>query len=280
MMSQLRGDDVLRCFRIAGECRDLGADSTAWQTHLAERVRGVLDAQVVIAGNTLHLAPGRQPVSLSTIRVGWRDESAQRAWREYVDTVQLQHTPEYSRIVNSDTANSVLLTRDDVWDRTTWYRSRTFNERHLPSGIDDYILSIVAVPRLDLFHSLWVHRGVGEEPFTSRQRRMLALLHAELGALIGGALASAQEPELQGLTRRQRDTLDALLTGDSEKQIAARLGISVATAHEYVVSVYRHYAVNSRPELMARFIGRSRPALRPPSELPDRIPGRAPRAGK
>jgi DNA-binding CsgD family transcriptional regulator len=255
---RLQANDVLRCFRIAGECRELGADATGWQTHLAERVRGVLEAQVVIAGNTLHLAAGRQPVSLSTIRVGWRDESARRTWHDYADTVPMQQTPEYSRIVGSD-GGGVLLCRDDVWDRTTWYRSRTFNERHLPSGIDDYILSIVAVPHLDLFHSLWVHRGIGEKPFSARQREILSLLHAELGSLIGRALASACEPALQGLTRRERDTLDALLLGDSEKQIAARLGISTATAHEYVVSVYRHYRVSSRGELMARFVGRAAP---------------------
>src|SRR5688572_173756 len=148
---QLRADDVLRCFRIAGECRELGADSTGWQTHLAERVRAALEAQVVIARNTLHLAAGLRPVSLSTIRVGWRDEAAQRAWHDYVETVPMQQTPEYSRVINSGAAGGegkaggrggVLLSRHDVWDNTTWYRSRTFNERHLPSGIDDYILSI------------------------------------------------------------------------------------------------------------------------------------------
>jgi DNA-binding CsgD family transcriptional regulator len=262
---QLRAEDVLKCFRIVGECRELGADAAAWQTHLAEQVRVVLDAQVVIAGNTLHLEAGRRPVSLSTIRVGWRDDSAERAWHDYVESVPMQNTPEYARIIGTDAPN-VLLTRDDIWDRPLWYRSRTFNERHLPSGIDDYILSIVAVPRLNLYHSLWAHRGVGAEMFTGRHRRMLSLLHNELGTHIGGALASACEPALQDLTRRQRDALDALLVGDSEKQIALRLGISNATAHEHVVSIYRHYGVNSRAELMARFVGRAPPAPRRQAE--------------
>jgi DNA-binding CsgD family transcriptional regulator len=257
----LRAADVLTCFRIAGECRDLGADSLAWQRHLVERVRGALDAQVVIAGNTLHLAAGQRPVSLSTIRVGWRDEAAETSWREYADTVPIQRTPEYARIIGAG-SRAVILSRDDVWERGVWYRSRTYNERHLPSGIDDYLLSIVAVPSMDLFHSLWVHRAVGERPFTARQRETLSLLHSELGARIGHALASPAEPPLHTLPPRQRDALDALLDGDSEKQVAARLGISVATAHEYVAALYRHFGVSSRGELMARFIGRERPVRR------------------
>lgn len=274
-LSFLRSADVYECFRIVGECRELGADAEGWQTHLAERVRQALGAHVVIAGNTLHLAAGRRPVSVSTIRVGWRDEQAERAWREYADTVPMQQTPEYARIVNSCSSN-ILLNRDDVWDRACWYRSRTFNERHRPSGIDDYILSIVPVPSLDLFHSLWVHRAVGEPPFDDRERALLSLVHAEIGAIIGRAVASACEPPLRGLTRRERDTLDALLTGDSEKQIAARLGISLATAHEYVVGVYRHYRVCSRAELMARFIGRAAPPPRTPSAPRAPAPERTP----
>ena len=257
----LRAADVLTCFRIAGECRDLGADPLAWQTHLVDRVRAALGAQVVIAGNTLHLAVGRRPVSLSTIRVGWRDEAAETAWREYADTVPLQRTPEYTRIVNA-AGQAVVLSRDDVWERSAWYRSRTFNERHRPSGIDDYILSIVAVPSIDLFHSLWVHRAVGDRAFTARQRQTLSLLHAELGADIGRALSSPTEPNLHSLTPRQRDALDALLEGDSEKQVAARLGISISTAHEYVAALYRHFGASSRGELMARFVGRARPRPR------------------
>lgn len=264
--NQLKAADVMTCFRIASECRDLGADAHAWQNHLAEQVRDALNAHVVIAGNTLHLAAGKEPVSLSTIRVGWRDDAAQRAWREYADSVPLQRTPEYSRIVGAR-APRFVLTRDDVWDRAAWYRSRTYNERHLPSGIDDYILSIVAVPAIDLFHSLWVHRAVGERPFNTRERQTLALLHAELGSRIGDALASPAEPSVNELTPRQRDTLESLLRGDSEKQAAGSLGISLATAHEHVAAIYRHFGVTSRGELMARFIGRARP-FRPPVRPP------------
>lgn len=59
--------------------------------------------------------------------------------------------------------------------------------------------------------------------------------------------------EQQSLSPRERDILRELLTTASEKQIAARLGLTVRTTHQYVTSVYRKMKAHSRAELMARF---------------------------
>ena len=51
-------------------------------------------------------------------------------------------------------------------------------------------------------------------------------------------------------------TLRALLRGLSEKLVAAELGLSRHTIHEYVKALYRRFGVRSRPELLARFVAR------------------------
>ncbi len=56
------------------------------------------------------------------------------------------------------------------------------------------------------------------------------------------------------LSRRQRETLELLLAGNAEKQIAARLKISRHTVHVYVKSLYKRFDVNSRPELLAKWV--------------------------
>jgi DNA-binding CsgD family transcriptional regulator len=48
--------------------------------------------------------------------------------------------------------------------------------------------------------------------------------------------------------------LACLLEGDSEQQCAARLGLTRDTTHQYVKSLYRRLDVNTRGELMARFV--------------------------
>src|SRR5882724_569837 len=54
---------------------------------------------------------------------------------------------------------------------------------------------------------------------------------------------------------RMRETLHGLMRGDSEKQIALKLGISRNTVHVYVTKLYRNFAVQSRVELLGRFLG-------------------------
>jgi DNA-binding CsgD family transcriptional regulator len=75
--------------------------------------------------------------------------------------------------------------------------------------------------------------------------------------------AGSQESAVQPLpssadARDERQTLDCLLEGDSEKEIAARLGLSPATVHEYVTALYRRFGVHSRGQLLAHVLKRSR----------------------
>ncbi len=58
------------------------------------------------------------------------------------------------------------------------------------------------------------------------------------------------------LPPRLQQTLDHLLTGDSEKQIARKLAISPHTVHVYVKSLYKRFDVSSRGELLARWVQR------------------------
>jgi DNA-binding CsgD family transcriptional regulator len=58
------------------------------------------------------------------------------------------------------------------------------------------------------------------------------------------------------LSPREREVLDVLLRGHSEKRAADRLGLSSHTVHQYVKRLFRAFGVSSRAELMAGFIPR------------------------
>jgi DNA-binding CsgD family transcriptional regulator len=58
------------------------------------------------------------------------------------------------------------------------------------------------------------------------------------------------------LAPRLRQTLNHLLDGDSEKQVAYKLNLSPHTVHVYVKSLYRRFNVSSRAELMSRHLKR------------------------
>jgi DNA-binding CsgD family transcriptional regulator len=92
----------------------------------------------------------------------------------------------------------------------------------------------------------------GATDSVSRRRRLVATFCRMLGeqVLDGKAPLNLGEP----LSPRQRQTLELLLSGDAEKQIAARLNISRHTVHVYVKSLYKRFGVCSRGELLARWV--------------------------
>jgi DNA-binding CsgD family transcriptional regulator len=97
-----------------------------------------------------------------------------------------------------------------------------------------------------------------------RQRQLVADLCRLVGAQLGQPTGSRgrggiSEPPLAllnhlGLSLRMRQTLQGLLAGDAEKQIAYRLKLSRHTVHVYVKGLYRHFQVSSKGELLARFV--------------------------
>jgi DNA-binding CsgD family transcriptional regulator len=82
------------------------------------------------------------------------------------------------------------------------------------------------------------------------QRQMVAAFCRLVGARFS---APPPDPTI-GLSPRQKQTLDRMLLGDSEKQVAAHLKVSPHTVHVYIKTLYRHYDVCSRGELLAKFV--------------------------
>jgi DNA-binding CsgD family transcriptional regulator len=88
----------------------------------------------------------------------------------------------------------------------------------------------------------------------AQKRRLVAMFCSMLGEQVrdGKPVSSGGPP----LSRRERQTLELLLSGDAEKQIATQLSISRHTVHVYVKSLYKRFGVNSRSELLAKWVRR------------------------
>jgi len=72
-------------------------------------------------------------------------------------------------------------------------------------------------------------------------------------------LLSATQSGPALLSPRLQATLLCLLEGDSEKDVAARLGLSPTTVHQYVSALYRRFRVASRAQLLGQVLRRVNP---------------------
>jgi len=237
-------------------------DPNAWPDALIDAIRDLLPARVCILGVSSDFHPGTKSATILLVRRGWTSPEQERVWLEYAK-VPVTRTPEYNALVTF-TGPQITRSRDQLWPRDVWYRSRTYNEIHKPAGIDDSIISIARHATRPLTLSIWAHRAPGDADFTRREWWLLHVITGHAAAMLDDILALPRD-ELEALTPRQRQTLDRLLAGDSEKQVALALGIKRSTVHEHVLAIYRALEVSSRAELLARFVGRPLPMLDDPT---------------
>jgi DNA-binding CsgD family transcriptional regulator len=235
----LRVQDVRDAYRLIGECRDLGSEPTLWHQRMFEGVCRLIGAPAASGGQGRWLRPQR-PIE-ATVPFGAGFDSWQREiYRSYMRDLTPGADPVF-RALQQLPGRLVTRTRRQLISDSTWYRSLAWHGYHRPSKIDNRLVSVYQV-----------------SDFSPREQRLLRFSHAELGPLIGRSLVSAMEPNLDTLSPRLRQTLACLLEGDSEKQVAARLGLSPATTHQYVTALYRHFGVRSRAQLLAHILRRMR----------------------
>lgn len=82
------------------------------------------------------------------------------------------------------------------------------------------------------------------------KRRMIA----EFCKLLGAQFSKPKPDPTLGLSPRHIQTLQRMLKGDGEKQVAQHLGVSKHTVHVYVKALYLHFGVNTRGELFSLFV--------------------------
>ena len=160
--------------------------------------------------------------------------------------------------------SAVAVRRCDVVNNYRWHQSAHYNEVRRPLGFGESIYAKLTTPdgrRLKLSF----HREMGDRPYTERHAQLLQVFNENLAGLYMCPLAAPAPAAVTGpvqgldgpmesLPPRLRPVLRRLLAGDAEKQAALRLGLSRHTVHEYIKALYRKFGVNSRGELLAKFV--------------------------
>jgi len=140
------------------------------------------------------------------------------------------------------------LISDRDWYASSWYRHGLVATQPLDSSM----MSIVRLEGEATVHAISLYRAASEPRFDEADLHLVELFHQEcLGELLGLDV----RPELSA---RERQTLELLLEGRADKEIAQQLGISRHTVNQYNKSIYAKLGVHSRSELLATWVGTRR----------------------
>jgi DNA-binding CsgD family transcriptional regulator len=250
--SYVRTEDVRELLSLFWECHELAGARERAEPHFLTGLARIARAQIAIQVDVDELRSDRPPMMKTIHDVGWASTSDRDRVYEFVSRERPDADPTI-RAALTRAGGLVTVTRSDALSDSAWARTTVRNEVHRPSSVDDVALSLLR--KCDGSASvLLLKRAWGEPPFGPPERELLGLAHAESGRVFQTNAERACAPEY---SPRERETLDLLLTGLSEKRIAATLGISPHTVHNYVKVIFRKAGVGSRAELMARMLARA-----------------------
>ena len=170
----------------------------------------------------------------------------------------------------------VALCRPEVVDGTGEHMV-PIRPRQAVRGGSSFILSQYPLTHLGAVDQLGLHRYDTHRPFNCADHKLVRLFHVELGRLWRtDALRKAADAQ-SALPPRLVQTLEGLLQGSSEKQIAYQLGLSQHTVHHYVHALHQRFEVASRAELLAK-VNLQRQDFRPRFSVTANASGQLPHA--
>lgn len=242
--------EVRKALRVVGECRDLGHDMRAWITHAMHGIQRMLPARVVLTA--VAPAQGFQLIGQTQLLLGlgWDGPTQEKEATDWMLKEQHLQDPSFQRYQAIARPNITLRPLELVSRRE--YEMSPAPGIRQRVGIQDFLFSQRQTPTAEATFCFSPQRACGDRPFEAKQTKLLSLFHSEVARLVGTVLSHGLEDPLAGLSPRLRETLQLLLAGDSEKEVALAMGISRHTVHEYVVRLYRRYEVNTRSELLVR----------------------------
>lgn len=256
----LRSDQVRRLLRVITEAHELSPYRGERASHVVSGLRKILGA--VVGGClidrdfrpkgrgafTVVALEGWDPSTLPVLQVLGREGNA---FNPGIRALM--------RVCPPRAAATITATRRQLVDDRDWYGSPYVENYVRVAHLDHALYSSKRDRAPGVVHGLGFYRASNDRPFDEEDRNLLHLFHLECEDMLGdsgAADADCATPVL--LPPRERQTLDLLLAGLADKEIAARLGISPHTVNHYTKSIYRRFGVNSRMALLAGHSARRR----------------------
>jgi hypothetical protein len=246
----IRVTDAAKLLELMGQLAEIKGDLAVRGAHLINELCKMLNAQVGIAGILQKNPESGSLAMIAGVEAGFLDNTSTRLLRRYIAETYSKD-PMIDAMRPDARAPYTVYRAASIPDKD-WYRAEFVNEVKFKMKIDDAIYCDYPLLEKNIRVGFGLNRLRGDKPFGEREKQIIDLLNTHLGWFYRQLVAEI--PSERSLPPSLRRVLTELLTGASEKQIARKLRLSAYTIHDHIKKLYKHYAVSSRPELMARFI--------------------------
>ncbi|HEX2922753.1 MAG TPA: helix-turn-helix transcriptional regulator [Chloroflexota bacterium] len=249
MTESLPLEDVRAMVRLLGEVAVLEGSIPKRRRYLLEGLARIIGADVwmwILSG----LTSEGQAFPYWLTDGGWAND------RQRTLVLQADCSPEMLPIrAHLLIGRHVTRSRNQILSDAEWYASTFYKKYRKGSGLDDFMMSIYPLGPKTV-SGIGYQRRSGREPFGPRERCIVHVVTSEIDWL---HRADSDVPATKNLSTlclspRQTEVLALILHGDSRKQIAHKLNLSLYTIAEYIDTLYRRFRVSTRGELLAKFM--------------------------
>lgn len=248
--STLPESDVRSLVRILGEVAAMKPDPNVRRIYLMNGLAALLGTDTWVWGVAPLLDPAKQPVYLYQHTAGFDQNRMSRflAAVEHPDCGEMT-APLAQALISAEsqvTRNTAQIVTPERFRNSP---ARPFWEA---AGIGPILITLRPIPGYGI-SCIGFYRPVGAPMFTDRDSRIAHITLSEVPLLHEAGMPHAATRTLPQLPPRCRLIINQLVHGMSRKEIAGHLGLSVNTVHGYTKIIFKHFAVHTQSELIARF---------------------------
>ena len=253
-LATLSEPDVRAIVRLLGEVAAIQGDHAEKKRYLMDGLCTLIDAQFWAWTLAAQFEPGKPPVYIGATMGGFGEKSLAKylaaveapvTHRLSIDPIKELHDrkchltrtldqvsqKKYGHWRDSDDPGATLWKDADIGSVIVSYRP--INQQYV-SGVG-------------------IYRNFSAPPFSDRDGRIAHILLSEIPWLHEMGWPEDRAGSVPKLSPRKRLILELLLQSCSRKQIASDLGITENTLSGYIKEIYRHFSVQSHPELLRKF---------------------------
>jgi len=248
----MRATDVQKILRLVGGAAELWYEPSLQRQFTLDSLCRLLNARMGVCFTIGDCVYGGQTPCPDFTQVGL-DDCGASLWQKYLKT----GTPRdpVMDVLSAVQGRVITFTRREAVADTDWLNSDHYKKLRKPLGLGPSLYVKINAQSIDRQTLVLLCRATGAEAFSERDAYLVDLCLSEM-AWPFTAEMNYVDPKLESLQPRLKKVMMLLLEGDSEKQVAFKLGLSPHTVHEYVKDLYSELKVSSRGELLAQWVGK------------------------
>ena len=248
----MRATDVQAILRLVGGAAELWYEPSLQRQFTLDSLCRLLNAKAGVCFTIGDCVFGGSTACSDLTHVGLSDESL-ALWQEYL-RIGTPRDPVMD-VLAAVQGRVITFTRREAVADTDWLNSDHYKKLRKPLGLGSSLYVKINAQSIDRQTLVLLFRPSGGEAFTERDAYLTDLCLSEMAWPFTPEM-SYVDPKVESLQPRLKKVMKLLLEGDSEKQVAFKLGLSPHTVHEYVKDLYSELEVSSRGELLAQWVGK------------------------